>query len=159
MKLSQQEADILLQIEKLLLEPAKVSVPLQGVTTSHKLTDTGKKENFNMLLRHGKKNPNKISYQLMYHGNIILLRLDTEAGAHYNPDGTFIPAHTPHLHIYTEEYDDHMAYLLPDGFTDVSDLVNLLREFLVYSKVINVDEVNITIQGGLFDEPPGTNLG
>lgn len=149
-ELTQQESELLIALEKLLSSPKKVNLPPQGEKNYHKVTNLKKDINFDLTLSRGKRNPKKASYQLMYKNNIILLRVDTEGGMHYNHDGTVIPAHTPHIHIYQEGHESHQAYRLPKSFSNQNDICVILLDFLSYSNIINVNEVKICIQGGLF---------
>jgi len=63
----------------------------------------------------------------------ILLRLDVDGPPHQNPDGEEMPS--PHLHVYREGYGDKWAVPVPAEFTDTSDLVCTLRDFMKYCNV------------------------
>jgi len=42
---------------------------------------------------------------------------------------------SPHLHVYREGYGDKWAVPVPAEFTDTSDLVCTLRDFMKYCNV------------------------
>ena len=65
-------------------------------------------------------------------------------------DGTVIESYTPHIHIHNG-INDKTAYPLPDDFSNTNDIVQTLRDFLSYSNVINVNEIELYEQGVLFD--------
>ncbi|NQU21722.1 MAG: hypothetical protein HQ567_10595 [Candidatus Nealsonbacteria bacterium] len=62
-----------------------------------------------------------------------MLRLDVDGPPHQNPDGEEMPS--PHLHVYREGYGDKWAVPVPAEFTDTSDLVCTLRDFMKYCNV------------------------
>lgn len=145
MNLSQDEARILIAIEKYLLEQDNIiTLPLQGKHKIYSLEDLAHKEKFHLSMYLGAKNIRKITYQLMYQGRIILLRVDIGySGTHFNPDGTIIGPGLPHIHIYNENYADRIAYPLPPSFTDPNDFITALYDFMEYSNVINRNELQI----------------
>lgn len=99
----------------------------------------------------GKRNPNKATYTLRYNDNIMLIRVDIGyGGMHTNPDGTTLEPNTPHIHIYNEKYGDKIAHPLPKEFSHTGDIVQTLIDFLKYSHIINVNQIKICVQGGLF---------
>lgn len=100
------------------------------------------------------KNSRKVSYRIIYDGHNILVRIDTQyAASHINPDGkTIIPPYQPHIHIYTEGYNDKFAYPLPNCFNNADDIIQLFMEFLSYSNVLNADKISMVRQEVLFDD-------
>jgi len=64
---------------------------------------------------------------------IILVRVDTEGGPHRNPDDTMIPC--PHIHLYKEGDSDHWAEPLSNYFTNTSDTIKILHEFMEYCHI------------------------
>ena len=75
-----------------------------------------------------------------YNAIEILLRLDIDGPTHENPDGTEVAC--PHLHIYREGYGDKWAQPIPASFTDPTNLVLVLMEFLQYCRVQNIPVIN-----------------
>ena len=152
--LTQEEADTLREIEKILINPHKFRIPLQGKTEEYPVCyqiANMDKDNMSISAFHGNKDIFKVSIRLKYNGNIILTRIDSrDQTRHINPDKTIIEALQPHIHIYREGYDDKFAYPLPREFSDATNVCSLFRDFLSYSHVINLDEIRILEQGALF---------
>lgn len=153
MELSQQEANTLIAIEKYLTTPNKGKLPLPGKKHMFPIHDRNK-EKYKAEMFRGAKNPNKSSYTLIYSNKVVLIRVDLNYNSpHINPnDHTILPANTPHIHIYDEEHYDGIAYPLPSEFSHTDDIVQTLYDFLSYSNVINLNQLRICVQGGLFDE-------
>lgn len=154
MKLTTDDARLLIDLQKRLTS-AVLSLPEAGNIRLYPLKSLDNIHDFVARMRMAKGNRSgrqKASYILFYEKNIQLLRLDTYGtGAHFNADGTIIPAHTPHIHIYDEIQGDHNAYALDERFTDPSDLLQTLIDFLAYANVVDLNKVQIIEQGGLFD--------
>lgn len=154
--LSQAEADTLQTIEKALTNPKQVHLPPPNGTKIHAvyyLRDNHRKDDMKLSTYHAQKNQKKVSYRILYNSSILLVRVDTQdATPHINPDKKIIiPPYQPHIHIYREWYGDKFAYPLPNEFKDTDDIVQLFMDFLSYSNIINIDEVQINnIQEVLF---------
>lgn len=153
--LSQAEADTLRTLEKYLTDPNNVRLPsLRGKENYPVNYQRNNKRADDMAVSsfRGGKNPKKVSYKLLYDGNIILVRVDTQDSTpHSNPDHTTIDRLQPHIHIYREGFGDKYAFPLPEYFRDSDDIGTLLKDFLSYSKILNVDKINLTEQEMLFD--------
>lgn len=154
--LTQEEANTLIQLSKYLLNPQSFRFPMQSETRVYPLryarqeTD---KTDMNISLYRGKKSAQKVSYRLLYRGNVVLVRVDLgDMSVHTNPDGSVISSNTPHIHIYDENDEDRVALRLPDEFQDSSDIYQTFRDFLSFSHVINIGEIAIYEQGVLLDE-------
>ncbi|MGM9580385.1 MAG: DUF6978 family protein [Anaerovibrio sp.] len=53
---------------------------------------------------------NKVSYRLIYKKSVLLIMIyANDKTAHINPDKSFIPPMTPHIHIYSEGLGDKFA--------------------------------------------------
>lgn len=143
--LSQAEADRLMEMLKRFVDRATINFPLSGQSSKWEVKSDDGRESFLIdAQRKGKIKLSKCTFQERYHVIEIMLRLDIDGPPHDNPDGTEVPC--PHLHIYREGFADQWAFPLPAGaFTDTSDLVKTLREFLEFCKVQNIP----AIQGGL----------
>ena len=149
-QLSEEEAQTLIKLEKILLNPTAINIPPKLGKEKYELTDTKNIQEFIINSNRSRKNARKISLILLYNNNIILLRLDTGHGIHINPDNSEILGGIPHIHIYHEGFDDKWAYPLPSCFTNINNIAETLVEFFSYSNVINTNE--IYVQGGLFDD-------
>lgn len=150
MDLGKTEINTLLAIEKYLTDPKSVCIPEAGGTEKFSLRYHLREldhDDMHVSAYKGKKDPRKASYRLIYAGNIILIRVDLgDRSPHINPDGEIIPAMTPHIHIFREGFEDRTAYPLPSEFKDSNDLIQSLKDFLSYAKVMNVSEVEIRAQ-------------
>ena len=156
MVLKQEEADTLRMIEKYLIHPQLVKLPPAQGTTIYDICymkDNKRYDNMNLSTYRGRKNPNKVSYRILYDKCTMLVRIDTQDATHHiNPDGKIeILPYQPHIHIYREGYGDKYAYLLPEAFSQTDDIVTLFMEFLSYSRVINADKISMIRQEALFD--------
>ena len=153
--LAQAEADTLRAIEKLLTNPNSVRIPEQGTTKIHPVhyfREEKRNDNMSVSTYRGKIDAMKVSYRLLYNNNIVLIRIDThDRTKHINPDKTVIQPMQPHIHIYSEQYGDKVAYPLPQEFSNANDIIVLLLDFLSYSNIINVNKVQIAEQGVLFN--------
>ena len=142
--LTQQAADFLAQVAKVITSAEVILVPSAGGSQAWEAEDYRGRDKFHLHMRRGRKVSTKITVQERYHTNEILLRLDIDGATHSNPDGTIVP--TPHLHIYKEGYDDKWAFLVPPGL-DISsgDPTLILINFLKYCGIDPIPSV----QGGL----------
>lgn len=154
--LTQREANTLIEIEKLLTSTDTVRFPERRETKLypvHYHRENRRYDDMTISAYRGNKNPQKVSFRLLYSQCIILLRIDTEDPTpHENPDKTRIEPFEPHIHIYKEGYGDKFAYPLPKEFTNADDIIGLFMEFLAYSHIINLNLVHIVEQEALFDE-------
>ena len=144
--LTQDEANLLLDMLKLLINKGLFKFPSVGQYETLDLVSESGKEKFIIdINRKGFIKISKCTYQERYQKEEILLRLDIDGPAHTNPDGRVISSN--HIHIYREGFGDAWAFSIPDVFTDTSDLINTLIEFLEYCKVTNIED--LSIQGGM----------
>lgn len=152
MNLTNDDAQLLIDLKKKMVDN-RLAIPLAGETKKYHANELlGIREFvFRMRMANGNNDKrHKATYNLFYEGQ-QLLRLDTYGtGPHINPDGTVIPAHTPHIHIYDEVYDDHCAYSIDSlKFSNLVDLLPTLVDFLEYAHVIDVNKLEVFEQGGL----------
>lgn len=152
--LTTQEANILIKIAKAFLDPKKFKLADAGKTESYPLQEVfSKKRDLKMTMYSGRITSQKFTFQLMFRGNIILVRVDFGyPGTHINPDGSIIPPKTPHIHMYDEETLDKVALPLPETFSNPNDFVQVLYDFFSYVNIVNISDIRICTQGGLFDE-------
>lgn len=138
--LTQAKADELLAMVKRLVSMLPIRFPLSGELLQLELKSDDGRESFMLdVNRKGKIKVSKCTYQERYAIVEILLRLDVDGPPHENPDGAEVP--TPHLHIYREGFADKWAIPVPADFTNTSDLVKTLREFLRYCKVTEIPDI------------------
>lgn len=144
--LTQEEADLLLNMLKLLTDNGIIKFPETGEAKSLDLISENSKEKFIIdINRKSTIKVKKCTYQKRYRTCITLLRLDVDGSPHTNPNGEVILG--SHFHIYKEGFGDAWAYPIPKVITDPSNLIQTLIDFLKYCKVINIDQLKI--QGGL----------
>jgi hypothetical protein len=135
--LPQQKADQLIQMPKRLVDPAPVRFPIAGNSVQLEAKSQDGREAFMFdVNRKGKIKLSKCTYQERYAVVELLLRLDLDGPPHENPDGAEVPC--PHLHVYREGFGDKWAIPVPSDFTDTTDLVRTLQDFLRYC---NVDDI------------------
>lgn len=139
--LDQTTIDRLLALEKALVASEVIAFPAAGEAVELKAASADGREAFLIdVNRRGKIKVSKCTYQERYKVIEILLRLDVDGPPHENPDGTEVPC--PHLHIYREGYATKWAYSIEGKpFTNTADLVQTLRDFLVYCGVKNIPPI------------------
>lgn len=144
--LTQIQADNLLKAAKVLVDSNNLSFPQPGGSLILEAESmTGADAFIIDVNRRGKINVSKCTYQTRYNRIEILLRVDIAGPPHTNPDG--VEVQCPHIHIYREGYSDKWAYPLTSKMpTTVSDLGQVLRDFLLYNNITNVPAIHS--QGG-----------
>lgn len=153
--------DELLQCLKRIEHHSIFDLPLKGFDKKLDL----KSYNHYFLIdinRKGRKKP-QFTLQLRNksYKDYPLLRLDIIGPPHRNPEGNFpyageiIPC--PHIHIAEEKYAAKRAYPLNDKYAKIYltddqllDLVEILKVFLTYCNVANINQVNFRSQNNLF---------
>ena len=132
--ITQQEADILLKMEKIKVDNQCWIFPSGGEKISVSLQSKNNKEKFLLDVNTSCLSLSKLTLQNRTRETIILCRLDLGA-AHRNPDGEEIPS--PHIHIYKEGFDDKWAYPLPEGiFLNASDRWQLFLDFMKFCNIV-----------------------
>lgn len=138
--LTQQRADELMGMEKYCVGATSIQFPASGTTAQIDVKSTDERESFLIdVNRKGRIRLSKCTYQERYAVVEILLRLDVGGPPHENPDGIVISC--PHLHVYKEGFGTKWAYALPAGFTDTTDLVRTLIEFLTHCNVKDIPQI------------------
>lgn len=133
--LSQDEADILLKMQKTRIDEIIREFPQPGDGCSLGLVGVDGREHFTLDLYRGRINLAKTNYQNRARGIIMLVRVDLD-GTHRNPDGTIITG--AHIHLYREGYGDRWAWRLhevvadfrisvQDGYKDFCDFCNITK--------------------------------
>lgn len=143
--LPQTEADLLIAMEKVLVDKELYDYPGLGGQISIPLMSKNKRENFVLDISRGRIDLSKGTYQNRARQIVILVRLDFGGRPHRNPDDQEVSS--PHLHIYREGFGDKWAVPAPiDKFTNISDLWGTLEDFM---RFCNITELPC-IERGLF---------
>jgi hypothetical protein len=112
--LTQHEADFLLNLEKHYRDSKQLTFPTYGGKLIFTLNSDDNREEFIMSFDRSKIKLTKNTLQTRTRKTIVLARLDIDGPLHRNPDGKEIPC--PHLHLYTEGFEDKWAKPLPEFF-------------------------------------------
>lgn len=147
--MTNEEAKILIDVAKRIRDRV-ILLPEKGETGYYRADDLAKIRKFTLQVYRGRRNSKKNYFSLFYRKNIMLLRVDTDGpGKHYNSDGSIIPAHTPHIHLFDEKNQCHDAILLPDSFRNPDDALKMMQDFLAYIHVVHLVDIQIIQQEGL----------
>ena len=142
--LPQQKADQLIQMPKRLIDPTPIQFPIAGTSIQFEAKSQDGRDAFAFdVNRKGRIKLSKCTYQERYAVVETLVRLDVEGPPHENPDGTEVPC--PHLHIYREGCGVKWAYPVPSDFTNTTDLVRTLQDFLRYCKVEDIPPIQRSV--------------
>lgn len=142
--LTQVEANALMALSKRLVESAEIQFPPAGDYLQLEVKSDDDREVFQIdVNRRGRIRLTKCTYQERYAVVEILVRVDIDGPPHENPDGTVIPC--PDIHEYREGYGDKWARALPASFSNPSDLVVTLRDFLKFCNVRKVPGIQKVI--------------
>ncbi len=141
--LNQQKADRLMAMPKALNNPS-IRFPLDDdfICIDAKSAD-GREAFVFDVNRKGRIKLTKCTYMERHAVTEILLRLDIDGPPHTNPDGAEVPC--PHLHTFQEGFGDKWAAPLPVEFTNPTDLVQTLIEFLKYANVLEIPDIQRSI--------------
>ena len=142
--LTQQEADSLLVLNKHFIGDDRFDFPSLGGTLRIPLHSLDRREEFSLDITRGRIQLEKNTFQTRARKAIILARLDIAGPPHRNPDGKEVEC--PHLHLYREGFDDKWAVPLPEVFTDIVDMIELMDTFMNYCRVVDKP----IIERGLF---------
>lgn len=147
--LTQSEADSLItSLKTLLLKKKIINFPNPGESLLLECKD-GNNNKYLIDVTRGRRKPTKGTFQTRYNKSTILLRVDIDGPPHDNPDGQEVEC--PHIHIYTEGFDDKWAYPLDQKLkTNPDDLIEVLIDFFTYNNISNRHEIHIQ-GGGLLD--------
>lgn len=132
--ITQLEADDLVKMDKIKVEDRSYQFPqIRGRLTIPLSSRDGRNK---FLLDVNITNLTvKFTYQNRAKVSIVLVRLDMTSGKHTNPDGQII--HGAHLHLYKEGYADKWAISVPSLFSDISNLILTLDEFMDYCHIVD----------------------
>lgn len=142
--LTANEFNEIMSMTKKFEETSTIVIPDRGKKLNKSLYSPSTKDKFILNIDRGRINLKKVKYQARHeNSNTLLLRIDTAGTVHFNPDGERIIG--PHIHIYKEGFGDKWAFPLEKTiFTDVENLSNLLKDFLVYFNVENIPGIIYT---------------
>ncbi|MGH9428192.1 MAG: DUF6978 family protein [Terriglobia bacterium] len=144
MSLSQAEADRLLQLPKIFLDPAPIEFTLtEPMDNERFLRSTDRREEFILTMERGNRNRLRLKYQTRARKVIILARLELNGARHKNPaESPYKPGQWlsgTHLHLYREGFEDRIAFQLQDatGWTGgvVTDGIPALEQFMRFCGV------------------------
>ncbi|MFQ6131520.1 MAG: hypothetical protein ACE5R4_05755 [Armatimonadota bacterium] len=143
--LRQEEADALIDMEKLFASNDPIQLPGPGAYLERQLVSADERKSFLLdVNRRGRILTARCTYQMRYQVTIHLLRLDVNGPPHTNPDDEHLAG--PHIHRYREGYDDKWAD--PVSEPDFPNLGDVRDTFLRFLDVCNVVEIP-DIQGVL----------
>ena len=150
--MTNEEVTILVEMAKRLRKKL-LELPDPGAKSFYRADSLADTKKFIIQFFRGNGRRDKYQVALLYKKSFVLMRVDTGAsGVHYNTDQTVIPPNTPHLHYYNENIEHenkcHDAIILPEQFANPSDAIQLLRDFLEYINIVDIEDVQIVQQGG-----------
>ena len=144
--LTQDEADILLAMEKHCFEKKPYLFPSGGEKIRIPLIASNKREHFMLVVNSMRLNLQKYNFNALTKKVIPLVRVDIMQGpAHRNPDGEIITG--SHIHRYREGAGDKWASPLPHEFGDPNDAFQVFQNFLDFCKVITKPMVSKSLLG------------
>ena len=139
--ITQQEANELLAMEKVVVSGKPLALPTSG-KKSWNLESNDGTEKFIIDVWRGKIEIARYTINHRYRKEIVLARVCVNNKPHMNPDREFISE--PHLHLYREGFGDRYAIPLPkDYFSSPDNIVCTVREFLVYCNVLGHPDVRL----------------
>lgn len=134
--LTQADADALIAMQKLFLNPITIFLP-PGTDQTHELIGSDERERFLLDSWRGTFRLSKLKFQTRARRIIVLVRLDIDGAPHTNPDGTRLGG--THLHLYREEYEDKWAY--PLDAAEFNDPANIQQTFDDFCKYCHIEGV------------------
>ena len=144
-RLTQAEADTLIQMEKHRADDARSVFPMGGRSLTVALNSPDRHEQFFLDVSRGSIRLEKVKMQTRARQVVILARVDLAGAPHRNPDGAEVPC--PHLHQYREGFGDKYAVPLPAGrFTNPADVWVTLTQFMTWCNITQPPH----IERGLF---------
>lgn len=138
--LTQEQANHLIAIEKIMKERATIRWPSLGGKIAVGLTSHDRAEEFVVNATRSYIKIGHLSLNARVKSVITLVRLEIDGSPHRNPDD--IEMECPHIHLYREGYGTKWAFPLPDGvFTDLTNQVLTFQQFMAYFNVTDLPEV------------------
>ena len=154
MPLAQAEANALLQMPKAFIDAAPLDFSrTQPLSYERALLSLDRREEFLFDFERGRRNRARLKYQTRGREVVILARLDLDGPAHRNPPdsphrpGQRLPC--PHFHVYTENFEDRIAYAPADvhglNLRDAANGLFCLEDFLRYCAVQPIPQIQQTL--------------
>src|SRR5580693_6557569 len=109
--LTQEEANILIVMEKRRANHDRSDFPMRGQSLTLPRLSADKREEFLLDLSRARIDLQKVKMQNRGRQVVVLVRLDLGGAPHRNPDDEEILA--PHMHLYREGFGDKWAIPLP----------------------------------------------
>jgi len=131
--LTQEEAEKFLKEEKNRIDNTEYLFPESGGSLHIPLKTKDNTEHFMLDIRRANIELKKNTFQTRVRKEIVLVRLDLGGPPHRNPDGLEILC--PHIHLYREGFGDKWAYPLPVLFTNPTDSLLVLEQFMDYCNI------------------------
>jgi hypothetical protein len=132
--LTQDEADALLVMKKVFVQPETISFP-PGLDESYELISTDKKEQFFLDISRASIKISKLKFQNRARRSIVLVRLDIDGAPHTNPDGQRMAG--THIHLYKEGYEDKWAYPVDSAkFKNLTDPQQVYDDFCIFCNIV-----------------------
>lgn len=134
--LTQADADALIAMRKLFLNPMPIFLP-PGTDQTHELIGSDERERFLLDSWRGTIRLSKLKFQTRARRIIVLVRLDIDGAPHTNPDGIRLGG--THLHLYREGDEDKWAY--PLDTAQFNDPANIRQTFDNFCKYCHIEGV------------------
>ena len=150
----QAEADALLQMAKEFVDSDPLEfTQTQPMNYDRLLQSMDRREQFFLTIERGRRKRIRLKYQTRARKVVVLARLDLNGPAHKNPpESPYRPDERlegSHVHLYREDFEDRIAYLIPDvpGLTirNVGNGVLCLEDFLRFCGVRNWPNIQMAI--------------
>ena len=143
--MTQEEADLLLAMDKRFTEPDTLELGPEKWT--RELTAVNMRERFLFDYYRGRIVLAKYRYQMRHGATEVLLRYCSHT-QHTNPPNPHFTGSFdgPHVHLYREGYDDKIAFPVSVvGVTDTSDLIVVMRAILVFCHVVSTPPIQMVM--------------
>ena len=154
MPFTQLEADNLLQMPKVFVEPDPIEFSLmEPMDYDRELRSVDRQEGFLLTVERGNRNRLRLKYQTRARRVIVLARLELNGPRHKNPPGcSYKPGlwiSGTHLHLYREGFDDKVAYELDEAPNwtagRITDGIVALEQFMRFCSVDQWPQIQTSI--------------
>jgi hypothetical protein len=154
MPFTQVEADSLLNMSKEFVDADPLEfAQTQPMNYDRMLQSLDRREQFFLTVERGRRKRIRLKYQTRARKVIVLARLELNGPAHKNPpESPYRPnerLNGTHMHLYRENFDDRIAYLINDvpglSVRDSGNGVMCLEDFLRFCGVNKWPNIQLTI--------------
>jgi hypothetical protein len=143
--LTQEEANVLIAMEKHRANEDHSDFPMRGQSLTPPLLSADKREQFLLDLSRARIDLQKVKMQNRGRQVVVLIRLDLGGAPHRNPDDEEIVV--PHLHLYREGFGDKWTMPLPaETFRNPADVWTTFEDFVRFCNITQPPHV----ERGLF---------